>query len=173
VSTTVDEIWFTDPDTGPVSRGEPVGVPNLKDLYGEDYQIRVDEGCEHRDDPAMWEIPARYGRFYAYGEGLIAVEIDYHNKVAGAVGRLEGTTLVQDGDEEKTYTFPPELFPQVAELVHPYRRVRSNKTPEQLAALVEAGSSHRFKKHGAHPGLPGAPGQGPGGEGSQTPPEAV
>jgi hypothetical protein len=117
----------------------------------------VDEACEHRDEPALYEIPTRYGRFYSYGDGLIAMEIEYHNKVAAQVGRIEGTRLVQDGDEEKTYVFHPDLFSAVAALVHPYRRQRCNLTEEQKAALVQSGAAHRFPKDGAEGALPGAP----------------
>jgi hypothetical protein len=139
-----------------------VNCPDLKQLFGADHQVRQDEAAENRDDPAMYEIPARYGRFYSYGDGLLAVEVDYHNKVAAQVGRVEGTTLVQDGDDEKTFTFPVGLFPQVAALVHPYRRQRCGLTEEQKAALVRAGVAHRFRGHGADPGLPGAPARGSG-----------
>jgi hypothetical protein len=133
-----------------------VNCPDLKQLFGADYRVTLDEAAESPNDPWMYEIPARYGRFNSYGAGLLAVEVDYHNKVAAQVGRIPGTTLVQDGDDEHTFTFSVDLFPEVAALVHPYRRQRCGLTAEQLAALAEAGAAHRFRKHGADPGLPGA-----------------
>jgi hypothetical protein len=152
-----------------------MSCPYLKQLFGADYQVRQDEAAENPSDPWMVEIPARYGRFYSYGDGLLAVEVDYHNKVAGLVGRVEGTTLVQDGDDEHTYTFPAGIFPQVAALVHPYRRQRCGLSEGQLAALAEAGAAYRFRKHGAEVPLPGArsrpeapkdPGAAPSGSGA-------
>jgi hypothetical protein len=123
-----------------------MSIPNLKDLFGAGYQIRLDAASEHRDDPAMFEIPCRYGRIYPYGAVLLAAEVDRYNKVAARVGRIAGTKLVQDGDDEHTYAFAVDLFPLVASLVLPYRRPRINHTEEHLPALVRVGPAYRSRK---------------------------
>jgi hypothetical protein len=130
-------------------------VPDLKALYGSDYRVILDEAAESRTDPTMYEIPGKYGRVYPYGDELLAIEIDYHNKIATLVGKLPGVRCVQDGDFEKTLTFPPSLFDRVDQLTHLKRKRHRVLTDEQRAALVERCRGWHAKR-GSVPGpLPG------------------
>ncbi len=117
---------------------------NLKTMYGHQYRIRWDEAREGRSqDPAMMQIPCQYGIIYPHSATLLVVEIDYHNPTANRVGRIPGVTLHQDGDQEKTFLFPVELFPEVARIVKP--RVRRRLSPENRQRLAEAGAKYGFQ----------------------------
>ena len=100
---------------------------NLKALFGEKYPITFDQAYNpsnvprDKRDPCMMEIPCQYGTIYCHGQNRLAVEVDHHPK-SNALNALEGVTLYHDGDKEKTFLFPLELFDKVAEIVHPRRR---------------------------------------------------
>ena len=96
-------------------------------------------------------IPGRFGTIYPYGRESLAVEVDGHPRIAKQVGSIPGIELHQDGDAEKTFVFPVNLFDQVAAIVEP-RRVK-RLTEEQRARLVEAGQVYRFQA-GAKDGFP-------------------
>ena len=73
---------------------------------------------------------------YLHGEGLLAVQCDRHPFVAKQLVAL-GLCLIQDGDHEKTFVFPIELFEKVAAIVKPRkRRVLSEEQREVLRARL-------------------------------------
>ena len=100
--------------------------PNFRDLFGDRYRVRREPAANAHaktDDPWQMQIPCR-GRgvtIYPYGEGLLAVQCDHHRFLARKLTAL-GLRLQQDGDEEKTFVFPVEIFYQVAKIVKPLRR---------------------------------------------------
>jgi len=102
--------------------------PNLRARFGDRYRITFDPAYDtkgrHRRtvDPWMMQLPCRFGVIYPHGGNLLAVEVDCHPKVAKALGAISGVVLYLDGDGEKTFLFPVDLFDQVAEVVKPYRR---------------------------------------------------
>src|SRR5262249_46297658 len=59
------------------------------------------------------------GKIYCLGQNRLAVEVDHHPKVVRTLTALEGITWHQDGNKEKTFLFPLELFDKVAGIVHP------------------------------------------------------
>jgi hypothetical protein len=72
---------------------------------------------------------------YPAGGDRLAVEVDYHPHVARRLAAIPGVELWQDGDREKTFVFPVELFDVVAAVVQPRKRRRpTNLTPEQRQA---------------------------------------
>jgi hypothetical protein len=119
---------------------------NLMTRFGGRYKITYDLAYSSRHvpkdklDPAMMQIPCKFGTIYWHGRNTLAVEVDYHPGIAHAVAALQGVTLHQDGDHEKTFLFPVELFNQIAEIVHPRRRRRGN--PAAAARLTR----YKFKK---------------------------
>ena len=124
---------------------------NLRECFGQKYRIGFDDAAGNRDDPWMMTIPGRFGTIYPQGGENLAVEVDGHSRIAKQVGAIPGIVFHQDGDDEKTFVFPVDLFDQVAAIVEP-RRVK-RLTEEQRARLVEAGQVYRFQA-GAKDGFP-------------------
>jgi hypothetical protein len=100
--------------------------PNFRDLFGDRYGVRKEPAANPHaktDDPWQMQIPCR-GQgvtIYPYGEGLLAVQCDHRRLLARKLTAV-GLRLEQDGDEEKTFVFPVEIFNQVAKIVKPLRR---------------------------------------------------
>lgn len=118
---------------------------NVQERFGDSYKISFDPAAESwggRKDPAMMQISCRRGTIYPHGGDMLAVEVDYRRRTAKAVAELPGVRLHQDGDQEKTFLFPVELFGQVAAIGKP--RKRRQLTEEQRLALVKAGAQTRF-----------------------------
>src|SRR5262249_40917677 len=101
---------------------------NLRALYGDRYRITFDQAYAPRNvpreklDPWAMQLPCRFGCIFPHGGELVAVEVDYHAKVARALTTVPGVVLYQDGDHEKTFVFHVDLFDQVTATVKPYRR---------------------------------------------------
>jgi hypothetical protein len=124
---------------------------NLREPFGQQYRIGFDEAAEGKSDPWMMTIPCRFGTIYPHGGEDLAVEVDGHARISKKVGAIPGIVLHQDGDDEKTFVFPVDLFDQVAAIVEPKRVKRL--TDEQRARLVEAGQLYQFQA-GAKDGFP-------------------
>jgi hypothetical protein len=102
----------------------PVPCPNLRDLLGDKYQISRDPAAltrAERRNPWLQTIPCQFGAIYPYGDGLLAAEVDYHPKKAIRLAGIPGVRLHQDGNGEKTFVFPIELFEVVARVVQPHQ----------------------------------------------------
>ena len=114
---------------------------NLRQAYGEDFRIGIDPAYDapglHLDklDPWCFILPCRYGCIWPYGGQVLAVDIDYHGRVAKKVAELRGVWVLCDGDREKTYLFHARMFDQVAALVMPRRRRKMSE--EQKAANID------------------------------------
>ena len=124
---------------------------DLRERFGQKYRIGFDEAVETKNDPWMMTIHCRWGTIYPHGAELLALELDGHPKIAKEVGAIPGIVLHQDGDDEKTFVFPVDLFDQVAAIVE-LKRIK-RLTDEQRARLVEAGQLYRFQA-GAKDGFP-------------------
>jgi hypothetical protein len=114
--------------------------PDLRALYGDRYKVGHDSVARSRSekaDPWLLTLPCRFGTVYPYGRDRLAVEIDRHPAKARQVAQIPGVQLTQDGDREKTFVFPVELFDQVARVVRPYRRHRVS--PVSRANLIPGG----------------------------------
>jgi hypothetical protein len=115
----------------------PTQCPDLWDLFGDKCHIDLDPAALTRaeeKDPWLQTIPCQFGVIYPFGEGLLAVDVDHHPKKAIRLAQIPGVRLHQDGDREKTFVFPVELFEEVARVVRPLRKYQSS--PCQLANLV-------------------------------------
>ncbi len=122
--------------------------PDLKALYGARFRITFDEAAEGRtgrNDPWLMQIPCAGKRvmIHLYGENLLAVQCDNRPSIAKRLAEL-GLRLVQDGDVEKTFVFPVELFEQVAAIVKPRRRRVLSE--QQKAVLAHHRSPFLFQK---------------------------
>ena len=121
---------------------------NLRDLFGDKLRISYDparQPGEKREQPWLMQIRGRRATIYPYGGSRLAIEVDYHNRVARDVGRIPGVVQAQDGDDEKTFVFDVALFDQVAELVKPSRR--RVYTAEQLKSAQTRMALARAKRH--------------------------
>jgi hypothetical protein len=113
--------------------------PNLRKLFGDQYQITHDPAAQSRKemaDPWMMTLKCTRGVIYPFGENTLALELDYHPRVAKRVAQIPGVCLHQDGGHEKTFTFPVDVFSQVAEVVRPHKR--PGQSPVKNKNLIPA-----------------------------------
>src|SRR5262245_39309974 len=94
---------------------------NLRETFGERFQIDHDEARRRGDDPWLQVIPCRYGHIYPHGGNLLGIATKSRGRIAASLARMEGVEVVQDGDDGINATFPIQLFPKVAALVKPYK----------------------------------------------------
>lgn len=116
---------------------------DLRERFGADYRIGLDESAECRSDPWMYRLLCRRGVIFPWGGSRLAAMIDYRPGVARQVAVIPGVRLEQGGDREFTFSFDAELFPQIAEIVQPRRRRRLSA--EQRAACSAQLAPHRFR----------------------------
>jgi hypothetical protein len=122
---------------------------NLNKRLGKRYRIGWDPAYDPRNrpkdklDPWAMQIPGKFGTIYPYCESTLAVMIDHHVITANRVAKIPGVEIIQDGDEEKTFRFPIELFDKVAELVKPHRKPQL--TEEQSREAVERLRGFQFR----------------------------
>jgi hypothetical protein len=123
---------------------------NLMDRFGSEYRIEFDPAFDpkHKQrenlDAWMMTLPCRFGVIYPWGGDRLSVEVDYHLRIAKRLAALPGVTLTQDGDEEKTFTFPVSIFDEVAKIVQPRRR--RHLSDEQKAKAAETLRPFRYAK---------------------------
>jgi hypothetical protein len=121
---------------------------NLRERFGRRYRIAFDPCYDPKGvpraklDPWYMTLPCRLGIIYPVGADRLAVEVDYHPYIAKRLAALPGVVLTQDGDHEKTFTFPAEMFDQVAASVRPRRKKQLSAA--QKAVLRQAGAGTRF-----------------------------
>jgi hypothetical protein len=104
--------------------------PNLYQLLGDRYWMTHDSAYDPkpvppaRRDPWMMQIPTEHDGvvIYPHGEGTLAVELNGHPRLAKKVACLPGVHVWQDGQGEKTFTFPVAMFEPVANVVEARRR---------------------------------------------------
>jgi hypothetical protein len=124
--------WWTRPQ-----RHRRSALPRPPTHYRDKYQVGLDPAAltlAERRDPWLRTIPCRFGTIYPFGEGLLAVDVEHHPKKASQLAGIPGVRLHQDGDGEKTFLFPVDLFEKVARVVRPRRKYQSS--PCQLANLM-------------------------------------
>src|SRR5262245_43032815 len=95
---------------------------DLLEIRGTRYRVTLDRksGEGPRDNsPWLQQIRCRRGVIYPYSATHLAVQVDYHPFVAQRLVRM-GFKLIQDGDDEKSFVFPPDRFDEVADFVQPY-----------------------------------------------------
>jgi hypothetical protein len=127
-------------------------IPACIDLakwFGSEYQIRFDEADNRQRratiDPWLFEIPCRRGVIHPYGGTVLAVMVDGRPKLASQLRRLACCTVLQDGDEESTFGFDVNHFPEVAAIVLPRRRRQISEAERQR--LADLSKRHGFVAH--------------------------
>lgn len=117
---------------------------DLAARFGGRYRITWDEAAGPRPtDPWLMQIPCQAGTIYPHGGDKLALELDYHRHLAKRVAAIPGVRLHQDGDHEKTFVFPSDLFDAVAAIVQPKRR--RQLTPEQKQSAVDRLAKYQFR----------------------------
>src|SRR5688572_20622059 len=111
---------------------------DLNERFGVKYRITKDPSATRggRFDPWMLQIPCagRGVTIYPHDSERLAVEVDYHPRIALRLAALPGVTIHQYGDQERTFLFAVDLFNAVARIVKPHKR--RALTTEQKANLV-------------------------------------
>lgn len=124
---------------------------NLLEMFGDKYLIAFDEAYSPRNvprpklDPWMMTIrcAGRGITIYPHGRDVLAVEVNGRRNIAKKLAGLEGLTVWQDGDRERTFLFPFALFQNVAEIVKPIRRPQL--TDAQREAARQRLASYAFR----------------------------
>ena len=133
---------------------EPVCV-NLREMFGEVYQIRHDpvcappknpeEGKGSKSDPWLYEIPCRWGTIYPHSDKLLAFECTARQSIPI---KLDALGLARRGWD--TWLFSVEQFCEVAAIVHPRKRRRCHLSPEELQKRAEKMRPYRFAANTEH-----------------------
>lgn len=113
---------------------------DLTEKYGNQYRVELEPPATRRADHWYYTIPCRYGHIYPHGGDWLAFA---SNKTAkgsstrlGQLIGLAGVELEQDGDDGFNCVFHVDLFPQVADIVLPYkRRIVPEKVKDNLRAM--------------------------------------
>src|SRR2546426_709429 len=95
---------------------------NLREKFGHRY--RIEHAPAHRgrkDHPWLQIIPCKRGHIYPHGGNLLGVATNGRGSTAKAIARLQGVTVLQEGEDGINAVFPVELLPHVAKLVKPRR----------------------------------------------------
>ena len=126
---------------------------NLKEQFGRRYRVEYEESyfAEHGlntrvEDPWLMIIPGQHGHICPWDETTLAVSTDRRGSVTKRIAALPYATVVQDGDDGISATFPADRIDEVAQLIKARRRRRLSETEKRR--LVEAGAKYRFR-HGA------------------------
>src|SRR5262245_29845495 len=128
------------------------GCVNLLETFSGSYKVTFDEAYSPRHvprdklDPWMMTLPCERGIIYPFGGDRLAVAVDDRTITAKAVAAIPGVTVHQDGDTEKTYTFPVSVFEQVAAVVKPRKRRHCHLTDDQKQEAGERLKAYRFSR---------------------------
>ncbi len=97
-----------------LTRGE-YPVIDLKANYGDRYRVK-------KDDCRDQLIPHKWGHFYAYSATELACFIDGCRKFKMIQRQFPDIRVMQEGDQEITFVFPPMLLPKLATALKAYRK---------------------------------------------------
>lgn len=115
---------------------------DLKHVASGRYLIRLDQAANPRsNDPWMLEIPCRKGVvIYPHSSTHLAVEIEGRPGLVKKVMAINGATVHQDGDYEKTVLIPEKGFEELVKLAKPKRRrvISSEVAQRRVATLIKA-----------------------------------
>lgn len=135
----------------------PATPIDLKALYGATYHIVMDDSAKipgQTADERLWLYRIRCrgnSHIFVHGVNTLGAYCG-RQRVRLKLKALPGVTVHQEGDEELSVTFPPEVLPAVADLLEAKRRV--HLTPEQKEVAVARIAKFRY------PGKVSAPAPG-------------
>ena len=105
-------------------------VIDLKSLAGNKYRVTIESSYyadtgsaqKRNRDPYLWLVVGRHGDVFLWSPELLAVSTHKRGGIAGRLMELPCTTVVQDGQDGLTMTFPAQYLDTVADLVKLRRR---------------------------------------------------
>jgi hypothetical protein len=107
---------------------------NLKNLYGDRFQIKTEDGTDRRDSTNQ-VIPCRQGHIYRHSETQLGAATKTFGRAAKALLALPCVTVRQDGSDGINVIFDPADFDAVAQVMEPRpKRTVTDKQRAQLAA---------------------------------------
>ena len=116
---------------------------NLKGLYGNQYRITYDPSAESeangKNDPWMFVIPCQYGEIYPHSNKLLSIR-----SISRVGQELPSLKILNDGDGEAVFLFPPEMMNKVARIVKP--RKRRHLSAEHKQKLMKSSECFRFQR---------------------------
>lgn len=108
---------------------------DLRETYGHKWKIGLDEAARGRwTDPWNFVVLCKHGHICPWGGDVLAGCSAEPGVTAKRLLRLPGVTVVHDGTDGATVTFPESKLSSVAKVLRP-RRVRQ-ASDAQLAALA-------------------------------------
>jgi hypothetical protein len=117
---------------------------NLRERFGDRYRVGYEESYyaqygEHArvDDPWLRIILCRHGHIYPQGGDMLAASTSKRGPVAGALVRLDCTTVLQDGSDGVNVAFHADHFEEVAAILKPRRK--RQVSDEERARLASMG----------------------------------
>jgi hypothetical protein len=117
--------------------------PDLKELFAEEYCIRLEDGAVARNDPWYFLIPCRLGHIAPWGPDTLVACTNSRGPTRNGLLQVPTANLVQDGDDGANITFDVRHMGLVADIMGAKRRV--HLSPEQRAKQVERLRSFRFR----------------------------
>ncbi len=128
-----------------------VELPDLKALYGYEYQTAFDESyfaesaINRRAELAWLQIiPCRHGHIGVWGHNRLSASTKNAGEIANLLATLSCCEVQQRGQDGTTASFAVSDFPMVAALMKPRRR--RHLTAAHKEALMKASLPYRFRK---------------------------
>lgn len=133
---------------------------NLKEAYGKQYKIFLDESWEYmenkseEDKPWYYELKGKYGAIYPYDEKRLAVDVT-SSVIAQRVKRemKDQLSLFVDRDDGAVFLFNPGFIHEMAAVIK--TKKRKHLSEKHKKKLSVAGEKYRFK-HGSKGGYIGS-----------------
>ncbi len=131
---------------------------DLEELFWDRYKVRYEESYyaertkKTLDDPWLKIVLCERNGVHIHPWGSIGSDTELAvNCVAGPIGnklaKMDGTTVLLDGNDGKTIGFPSSMFEDVAKIVHPRKRkIGRPPTQESLDALKRVHAERRCQR---------------------------
>ena len=123
-----------------------IGI-DLKSLAGDKFRVTIESSYyaetgsaqKRNRDPYLWLVVGRHGDVFMWSPELLAVSTHKRGGIASRLRELPCTTVVQDGQDGLTMTFPAQYLDTVADLVKSRRRpVLSEERRAELSARMKS-----------------------------------
>jgi len=127
---------------------------NLKELFGREYKIEIDESAncpgESKSDPWYYRVACKYGHIYPYSDkrlGFYCESGNIRNRLRQEHPEIDVFNWSDDGGA--VFLFPVGLFKLISGYAKPRQKRRLSQ--EHRRRLELAGQRYKFKplKHGS------------------------
>jgi hypothetical protein len=121
---------------------------DLKATYGMTYRVVLEEtaaieGQTREDRLWLYRIPCKgKDHIYVHGTATLGGYCGRSKKIRDRLKAIPGVKVHQDGDRECIVIFPPEVLPQVAEVLGAKKRRQLSE--EHRQRLSESNARYRF-----------------------------